>query len=79
MKANAVAAIDRSNGDRLEHVMRRIADFGSPSYPDWGSIASAGADAASRGDIDGARRSCKSCHDAYRSEYRQRDRRRALP
>jgi hypothetical protein len=41
-----------------------------PEYSNWGSFADQGKAAAEKGDLDGAKASCKSCHDAYRNDYK---------
>lgn len=41
-----------------------------PDYPNWASIADQGKAAADKGDLDGAKATCKSCHDAYRNDYK---------
>jgi hypothetical protein len=41
-----------------------------PEFANWGSIADQGKAAAEKGDLDGAKATCKSCHDAYRNEYK---------
>jgi cytochrome c553 len=39
------------------------------SYPKWAEMANAGAAAAGKQDLKGAKASCKSCHDAYQAQY----------
>src|SRR6476619_2745769 len=41
-----------------------------PEYANWGSLADQGKAAADKGDLDGAKATCKSCHDAYRNDYK---------
>ena len=45
----------------------------------WVSAATSGAEAAKKGDIAGARAACKSCHDTWRTTYRQQFRLRPIP
>lgn len=45
----------------------------------WASISKAGADAAAKGDLAGAKAQCKSCHKAFRDKYKASFRTVALP
>ena len=40
-----------------------------PEFSNWSAIADKGKAAADKGDLDGAKATCKECHDAYRNEY----------
>jgi hypothetical protein len=71
MKANALVAINAKRLDRLEEVLWRIAALAPGEYPEWGSIARAGAEAAKNGKLEDVRVSCKKCHEAYRAPYRR--------
>ncbi len=41
-----------------------------PAFAEWTSIAQTGKAAADKGDLDGAKATCKSCHDKYRTDYK---------
>lgn len=41
-----------------------------PEFSNWGTISDKGKAAAAKGDLDGAKATCKECHDAYRNEYK---------
>ncbi len=41
------------------------------AYPNWASIAKDGASVARRGRVDAARVACVSCHEQYRTRFRQ--------
>lgn len=43
---------------------------GKPEFANWGAISDKGRAAAAKGDLDGAKATCKECHDAYRSGYK---------
>jgi hypothetical protein len=79
MKANMTPAVTTGDFVRLERGFRRIAELAPEGYPSWRTAALAGADAASHGDAEGARRACKTCHDDSRARYRRELRTRALP
>jgi hypothetical protein len=79
MKATMTPAITSGDLPRLERGFRRLPDFAPPDDTSWTPVALAGADAASRGDVEAARLACKTCHDASRARYRRELRARALP
>lgn len=39
-------------------------------FSNWNAISDKGKAAAAAGDLDGAKATCKECHDAYRNEYK---------
>ena len=41
-----------------------------PEFANWNAISDKGKAAAEKGDLDGAKATCKECHDAYRNEYK---------
>jgi hypothetical protein len=43
---------------------------GKPEFPNWNAISDKGKAAAEKGDLDGAKATCKECHDAYRTTYK---------
>jgi cytochrome c2 len=44
----------------------------------WASIAKAGAAAAEAGNVSAVRKACKSCHEAYRDDYKKQYRERPI-
>jgi mono/diheme cytochrome c family protein len=44
----------------------------------WAAIAKAGAAAAQAGNVSAVKKACKSCHDAYRDDYRKQYRSRPI-
>ena len=70
MRANmgvAAAAEDTAAlGKALDKAVTMSPD---PSWA-WGKIAADGAAAAKKGDLAGAKASCKTCHDAYKEKYK---------
>lgn len=79
MKGNAFTALNAKDLAQLARAFRRITAFAPTEYPKWAKIAEEGLRAAEAGDIEGARRTCKSCHDLYRANYRAQFSSRALP
>ncbi len=49
------------------------------SWAAWSTLASAGAEAARKGDLAGARNACKGCHDGFREAYRAKYRNKPIP
>jgi soluble cytochrome b562 len=43
---------------------------GKPEFSNWNAISDKGKAAAAKGDLDGAKATCKECHDAYRNDYK---------
>jgi hypothetical protein len=43
---------------------------GKPEFATWGAIVDKGKEAAAKGDLAGAKATCKECHDAYRNDYK---------
>lgn len=79
MKANMTPAMSANDAPRLQRAFARVADLGPAGYATWRPIALQGEDAASRGDVEAARRACKECHDEHRPRYRSGLRARSLP
>jgi len=82
MKANASTAISAHDNARIQEVFGRIIEIGPTNdsdFSNWKSMASTGADAAKRNDLEGVRAACKGCHDAYRAPYKAKLRTRSLP
>jgi cytochrome c553 len=69
-------ALDRSDAPALAKGLTRAAGFApDPAWnagaQGWSAIASSGAEAAKRADVDSARQACKTCHKAWRTKYKQ--------
>jgi hypothetical protein len=84
MKANASAAMNAQDHQRLMDVFGRIAEIAptgadEADFRDWKSMAKAGSEAAQKHDLERVRAACKGCHDVYRPAYKARLRNRALP
>jgi soluble cytochrome b562 len=45
---------------------------GRPEFSSWNAISDRGKAAAASGNLDGAKATCKECHDAYRNDYKQK-------
>jgi hypothetical protein len=80
MRKNVAAPLAANDPAALAVALERAARLSpDPTWATWGSAASAGAEAARKGDVAGARAACKTCHDAWRTTYREQFRTRPVP
>ena len=70
MKSVMAAASSSGDGEKLASALSYVAAHAPPGMGGWSAIASAGAAKAKAGDIDGAKTSCKQCHDAFKAKYK---------
>jgi hypothetical protein len=80
MRGNVALPLATNNLNDLADGLERTARL-SPdaTWTSWRTIATQGAAAARKGDIAGARASCRSCHDAWREAYKAKHRNRPIP
>ena len=78
MKANMAPAAANGDAAALAKALEYVASHAPPGLDKWTSIATEGAAAAKKNDIDGAKKSCKTCHDAYKNKYKEEMRDRAF-
>src|SRR5262245_55001694 len=64
------ASTDRDPA-KLSEALTYVAEHAPPGYTNWASIAGGAAAKAKAGDLDGAKTSCRECHDAYKDEYKK--------
>jgi hypothetical protein len=71
MKPNVGAALASEDYPTLQRSLTLVASKPPPSgdYGQWAAIATGGATAAGKQDRDGAKASCKQCHDLYKQKY----------
>ena len=80
MRKNVAASLASNDAASLSIALERAAKLTpDPAWATWVSAASSGAEAAKKGDIAGARAACKTCHDAWRTTYREQFRMRPVP
>lgn len=70
MRANLGTALAANDSAALAANLNKVANASPDATWNWKKIASDGAAAAGRGDIAGAKAACKSCHDAYKDQYK---------
>jgi hypothetical protein len=78
MKANMAPAAANGDGAALNTALTYVAGHVPPGFDKWAGIATEGAAAAKKGDIDAAKKSCKTCHDLYKTKYKEDMRDRAF-
>lgn len=80
MRKNVASALASNDAASLSVALEKTAKLTpDPAWASWVSAANAGAEAAKKGDVAGARAACKSCHDTWRTTYREQFRMRPVP
>lgn len=79
MRANIGAALAAGDLPTLAKSLDKAATLSPDPSWNWAAIAKAGADAARKGDLAGAKASCKSCHDSFKDKYKAQFRAKAVP
>jgi hypothetical protein len=70
MKTNMAPAAASGDTAALAKALDYVSSHAPPGLADWSAIAKKGADAAKAGNVDGAKASCKTCHDKYKAQYK---------
>ncbi len=70
MKSNMAPAAASGDAPELAKLLDYVAAHAPAGMPNWASIAKAGASKARAGDVEGAKASCKTCHDQYKAKYK---------
>jgi hypothetical protein len=84
MEKEIDAALDKGDMKALAAAYEKLAGFApDPKWNDgengWSKLAKDGAAAATKGDAVAAKATCKSCHKAWRSKYKDSFRTKPLP
>jgi hypothetical protein len=70
MKTVMAAASSSEDGDKLAEALTYVANHPPPGFTAWAALATGGAKKAKAGDLDGAKVSCKQCHDQFKDKYK---------
>lgn len=70
MKGVMGPATSSGDAEKIAKGLEYIAAKPPPGMGNWSAMAKEGAVKAKAGDIDGAKASCKKCHDAYKEKYK---------
>ena len=79
MKSVMGGASSSGDGEKLASALSTVASHPPPGFGGWSAIATGGATKAKAGDIDGAKATCKQCHDQYKEKYKSSMRDRPWP
>jgi hypothetical protein len=80
MKPNMGAPLAGQDFPTLQKSLELVSATTPPGdYPQWASIAKAGAAAAAKQDLAGVKAACKQCHDPYKAKYKKEFPTRAFP
>jgi hypothetical protein len=79
MRANLATALASGDTAALASNLKKVAATSPDKAWTWSKLATDGADAAAKGDLAGAKASCKTCHDAYKDQYKAKFRTKAPP
>ncbi|MGK3985546.1 hypothetical protein WME99_21045 [Sorangium sp. So ce136] len=71
MKTVMQSATTSGDGAKIASALEYVASKPPPGMAKWAAISKEGAEKAKKGDIDGAKASCKSCHDLYKAQYKE--------
>jgi hypothetical protein len=71
MKGVMARAVASGDGAKIASALDTIAAKPVAGYDQWSAVAADGAAKARAGDIDGAKASCKKCHQLYQKKYKQ--------
>ncbi|AUX30983.1 MULTISPECIES: hypothetical protein [Sorangium] len=71
MKSTMASATSSGDGEKIAAALQYVAGKPPPGMGSWATISKAGASKAKAGDIDGAKASCKQCHDLYKEQYKK--------
>lgn len=70
MKTVMAGASSSGDGAKLAEALTYVEKHPPPGFTTWASIAADGAKKARADDLDGAKTSCKQCHEQYKSKYK---------
>lgn len=70
MKTVMASASSSGDGTKLANALAYTAGKPPPGMGQWTAISNAGVAKAKAGDIEGAKATCKQCHDLYKEKYK---------
>ncbi len=78
MRANMAPALAAMDAPALARALDRTASFSPDASWTWAAMSKTAADAARRGDVAEARKSCQACHNAYKEKWKASYRKRPV-
>lgn len=79
MREKMAPALAANDAPALAAALDKMAKFSPSPGPEWRTISETAAEAARKGDVTGARKSCQGCHNAFKAQYKQKLRTRPVP
>lgn len=77
MRLVVTPAAAKGDAPALASALAHVASYAPPELGSFRAVAASAADAARRGDLHAAEKSCGACHDAFKAEWRAHHRTRA--
>lgn len=71
MKSVMQSATTSGDGAKIAEALKYVAARPPKGMDKWVAISNEGIEKAKKGDIDGAKASCKACHDLYKTKYKE--------
>ncbi|WP_437281362.1 hypothetical protein WME90_12610 [Sorangium sp. So ce375] len=71
MKSTMASATSSGDAAKIAAALQYVAGKPPPGMGSWVAITKAGITKAKAGDVDGAKASCKQCHDLYKEQYKK--------
>lgn len=71
MKSTMASATSSGDAAKIATALQYVASKPPPGMGSWVGISKAGIAKAKAGDVDGAKASCKQCHDLYKEQYKK--------
>ncbi|WP_437745902.1 hypothetical protein WME73_13610 [Sorangium sp. So ce302] len=71
MKSTMASATSSGDAAKIATALQYVASKPPPGMGSWVAITKAGIAKAKAGDVDGAKASCKQCHDLYKEQYKK--------
>ncbi|WP_437587923.1 hypothetical protein [Sorangium sp. So ce1000] len=72
MKTVMQSATSSGDAAKIATALEYVASKPPPGMAKWVAISKEGVEKAKKGDVDGAKASCKACHDLYKAEYKEK-------
>ena len=72
MRVTMAPALAAKDAPALARALERTATFSPDAAWQWAAISKTAAEAAKKGDIEGARKSCQGCHTIYKTPYKEK-------
>jgi len=72
MREKMAPALAANDAAALAAALDRMAKLSPTPGPEWRTMSETAAEAARKGDVAEARKSCQGCHNAFKAQYKQK-------